>query len=166
LYAATSHGLPIWGVIAAAAGGALVGTSTAFWLGRRGGEPILIRIGRRLNREPERVQQLRREFAAHGGAWLIFGRWVTGVRNVAGLVAGASGMPVNRFLRYSVVAAVVWALVEGLKYYWFGRALEGAGTWVQVVLIVAGLGWTVGSFVILRRRALRRLRRASESPVA
>lgn len=166
LYAATSHGLPIEGVIAAAAAGALAGTCAGFWLGRWGGESLLVRIGRRLNREPERTQQLRREFAAHGGAWLIIGRWITGVRNVTGVLAGASGMPVNRFLRYSVIAAVAWAVVEGLKYYWFGRALAGADTWVQVVVIAAGLGWTVGSFVILRRRALRRLRRASESPVA
>ena len=158
LYAATSHGLPIEGVIAAAAAGALLGTCGGFALGRWGGESLLLRFGRRLRRTPERVQQLRTEFAAHGGAWLIIGRWITGVRNLTGLVAGASGMPVNRFLRYSVIAALAWALVEGLKYYWFGRALAGADTWVQVVVIVAGLAWTIASFILLRRRAMRRLR--------
>lgn len=166
LYAATSHGLPIVGVIAAAAAGALLGTCGGFALGRWGGEPLLLRIGRRFKRSPERVQELRAEFASHGGTWLVVGRWVTGIRNVTGLVAGASGMPVARFLRYSVTAALAWAVIEGLKYYWFGRALAGADTWVQVVLIVVGLAWTVGSFVLLRRRALRRLRRASQSPVS
>ena len=166
LYAATSHGLPIEGVIAAAAGGALLGTCGGFALGRRGGEPLLIRVGLRFKRSPERVAQLRAEFAAYGGPWLIIGRWITGVRNVAGLVAGASGMPIKRFLRYSTIAAVLWALVSGLEYYWFGRAVESADTWVQIVIVVVGLVWTVVSFRYLRRRALRRLRHASESTVA
>jgi membrane protein DedA with SNARE-associated domain len=160
LYAATSHGLPIEGVIAAAAGGALLGTCGSFALGRWGGEPLLVRIGRRFKRSPERVAQLRAEFARHGGPWLIVGRWITGVRNVAGLVAGASGMPVKRFLGYSAIAAVAWSLVTGLEYYWFGRAVESASTWVQVVIVLVGLVWTVFSFRVLRRRALRRLRQA------
>ena len=165
LYAATSHGLPIEGVIAAAAAGALLGTCGGFALGRWGGEPLLQRIGRRFKRSPERVAQLRAEFARYGGPWLIIGRWITGVRNVAGLVAGASGMQLSRFLRYSAIAAVVWALVTGLQYYWFGRALESADTWVQIVIIVVGLVWTVISFRVIRRRALRRLRQApAEQP--
>ncbi len=166
LYAATSHGLPIEGVIAAAAAGAMLGTCGGFALGRWGGEPLLVRVGRRFKRSPERVAQLRTEFARYGGPWLIIGRWITGVRNVAGLVAGASGMAVSRFLRYSAIAAVAWALVSGLEYYWFGRALEGADTWVQIVIVIVGLVWTVVFFRILRRRALGRLRSASESTVA
>jgi membrane protein DedA with SNARE-associated domain len=163
LYAATSHGLPIEGVIAAAAGGALLGTCGGFALGRWGGEPLAERLGRRFKRSPERVAQLRAEVARHGGPWLIIARWITGVRNVAGLVAGASGMAVSRFLRYSTIAAVAWALVTGLEYYFFGRAVENADTWVQIVIIVVGLAWTVVSFRVLRRRALRRLRTVSES---
>jgi len=160
LYAATSHGLPIEGVIASAAGGALLGTCGSFALGLWGGEPLLVRIGRRFKRSPERVGQLRAEFARYGGPWLIVGRWITGVRNVAGLVAGASGMPVKRFLSYSAIAALAWSLVTGLEYYWFGRAVESADTWVQIVIVIVGLVWTVFSFRVLRRRALRRLRQA------
>jgi membrane protein DedA with SNARE-associated domain len=158
LYAATSHGLSIEGVIAAAAAGALLGTCGGFALGRWGGEPLLVGIGRRLRKRPDDVHRLRAEFAAHGGAWLVVGRWITGVRNITGLLAGASGMPVRRFIRYSTTAALAWGVIEGLKYYWFGRALVGADTWVQIVLIAAGLSWTILSFRMLHRRAARRLR--------
>jgi membrane protein DedA with SNARE-associated domain len=160
LYAATAHGLPIAGVIAAGALGALVGTTAAYALGRWGGEPLLLRVGRRLRQTPERVQTLRSVFAEHGGAWLFMGRFISGVRNVTGLLAGASGMSLNRFLPISAAAALAWALVNGLEYYWFGHALLGASTWVQVVLVIAGLAWLLVSFSLLRRRALRHLRQA------
>lgn len=158
LYAATSHGLPIAGVIAAGALGALVGTSVGFALGRWRGEQLLEQIGRRLRQTPERVALLRGEFAAHGGSFLFIGRFITGLRNVTGLIAGASGMSVRRFLPLSAGAALVWALTNGLEYYWFGHALAGADTWLQVVLVGVGVAWLVLSMAVLRRRALRRLR--------
>ena len=52
LYASTAHGLSIAGVIAAGALGALCGTMAGFALGRRGGEPLLHAIGRRLRQSP------------------------------------------------------------------------------------------------------------------
>ncbi len=163
LYAATSHGLPIVGVIAAAALGALAGTTAGFALGCWGGEKLLLRVARRLRQTPERVQRLRAEFAAHGGAWLLVGRFITGLRNVTGLLAGASGMPLRRFLPFSVAAAIAWALVNGLEYYWFGHALAGAATWLQVVLVCGGFAWLVVSLNLLRRRALRTLEGASSA---
>ena len=45
LYAATAHGLPIAGVIAAGALGALAGTTAGFALGRWGGERMLLAVG-------------------------------------------------------------------------------------------------------------------------
>jgi membrane protein DedA with SNARE-associated domain len=161
VYAATAHGLPILGVVAAGALGALVGTTAGYALGRWGGESLLLRVGARLRQNPGRVQQLRGEFAAHGAAWLFVGRFITGLRNVTGLIAGASGMKLSRFAVLSAAAATVWALVNALEYYWFGRALAGASTWVQVGLVCAGIAWMLLSLNLLRRRALRRMHAAS-----
>jgi membrane protein DedA with SNARE-associated domain len=163
LYAATSHGLPIAGVIATGAFGALAGTSAGFALGRWGGEQLLLSVARRLRQSPQRVQQLRSEFAAHGRAWIVAGRFITGVRNITGLLSGASGMPLKRFLPVSAAAAIAWALVNSLEYYWFGHALTGAGTWLQIVLVCAGLAWMVFSLNLVRRRAVRRLQNASSA---
>ncbi len=161
LYAATDHGLPIAGVIAAGACGALAGTTAGFAIGRWGGEGLLLRVGGMLRRGPERVQQLRRGFAERGAAWLFVGRFITGVRTVAGLVAGASGMALRRFLPISTAAALAWALFNSLEYYWFGHALLGASTWVQVAMVCAGLAWLVLSLTLLRRRAVARLEAAT-----
>ena len=162
LYASTVHGLPIAGVIAAGALGALCGTIAGFAVGRRGGEPLLHAIGRRLRASPERVQRVRRELAASGAGWLFLARFVTGLRNLSGLLAGASGMPLERFLAVSAAAALTWALVSGLEYFFFGRALASASRWLQVVLVVAGIAWLLISLCVLRKRALRRLRAQSD----
>ena len=157
LYAATAHGLPIAAVIAAGALGAVVGTTAGYALGRWRGERVLFGVGRRLRQPPERVQALRSEFAQRGAVWLFVGRFVTGLRNLTGLLAGASGMAVTRFLPLCAAAATLWAVVCSLEYYWFGHALASADTWLQIVLICAGVAWLVVSFDVLRRRALRRL---------
>jgi membrane protein DedA with SNARE-associated domain len=102
------------------------------------------------------VAWLRREFAARGGMFVFVGRFITGVRNVIGLLAGASDMPVRRFLPISAAAATVWALVNALEYYWFGHALAGASTWVQVVMVCVGIAWLLISLNFLRRRVLPR----------
>ena len=161
VYAATGHDLPISGVIAAGALGALVGTTAGFAVGRWGGERLLLRLGGRLRQSPERVQQLRRGFAVHGATWLFIGRFVSGMRNVTGLLAGASGMTLGRFLPISAAAASAWALFNGLEYYWFGHALLGASRWVQIVMVGAGIAWLGVSLGLLRRRAVRHLRTAA-----
>jgi membrane protein DedA with SNARE-associated domain len=166
LYASTSHGLPILGVIVAGALGALAGTALGYAIGAWGGERLLTSVAARFKAGPERLQRLRAEFAANGAPWLFVGRFITGMRNISGLVAGASGMPLRRFLPVVAAAATVWATVNSLEYYWFGRALLGASTWLQVVLIAAGLAWTVFSLRLLHRRAARRLALGVPPPVA
>ena len=155
LYAAAENGLPIAGVVAAGGIGALAGATAAFGIGRYGGERLLLRVGRRLRQSPDRVQRLRREFADHGMTWLFIGRFISGLRNVTGLVAGASGMTLRRFLPVSAAAALAWALLNALGYYWFGHAVVGASTWVRVGMVCAGFAWLGVSVLLLRRRALR-----------
>lgn len=161
LYAATGHDLPIEGVIAAGALGAIAGATAAFALGRWGGERLVLRLGGRLRQSPERVQELRRTFATQGVLLVFIGRFITGLRNVTGLLAGTSGMAFGRFLAVSSMAALAWALLNGLEYYFFGHALMGASAWVRVVLVVAGIAWLVISLGVIRRRALRQLRPAA-----
>jgi membrane protein DedA with SNARE-associated domain len=160
-YSAAAHGLPIVGVLAAAAVGALAGTAGGFALGRWRGVAILNWIGTRLRQSPERMIAIRREFAAHGGAWVFVGRFISGVRNVVGLAAGATGMRLGRFLMISTAAATAWSLWNGLQVYYIGHTLVGASTWVQIVMVCVGIVWMLLSLNFLRRRAMRRVARSA-----
>lgn len=155
LYAANAHGLSIAGVISAGALGAFAGTCGGFAVGRWRGEAVLLFLGRRLRQSRSRVDALRAAFAARGTSVLFVGRFVSGLRNVLGLVAGASAISFRRFAVVSLAAAWAWALINGLEYYFFGRALAGADTWLQVVLILVGFAWLAFTFRLMRRAAIR-----------
>lgn len=50
-------------------------------------------------------------FARHGAKTVFVARWITGVRVVAAVVAGASAMPWRTFLVFNIAGAVTWASV-------------------------------------------------------
>ena len=148
--ASTKNGLPLAGVIAAGALGALLGGTAGFAAGRWRGESVLLRVGRLFRQQPERVQELRGQFERHSIAPLFIARFVTGLRNAAGLAAGASGVRLGRFLAVSAVAGLAWSALITLEYYFAGHAILGAPTWLQIVLIMVGLLATIASFRVLR----------------
>jgi membrane protein DedA with SNARE-associated domain len=137
-------------VIVSGAAGALLGTTIGFGLGRWRGEAILLRLGRLFRQKPARIQKLRRQFQEHGLAPVFIARFITGARNLAGLVAGSSGMRFGGFCAVSAAACVVWSSVITLEYYFAGHAILGAPTWLQILLIVVGIVATVLSFRLLR----------------
>ena len=147
--ASTKNGLPLAGVIAAGALGALVGGIAGFAVGRWQGESVLLRVGRVFRQQPERVQELRGQFERNAIAPLFIARFVMGLRNVAGLLAGASGVGVGRFLAVSAVAASAWSALITLEYYFAGHAILAAPTWLQIAVIIVGVLATIASFRFL-----------------
>ena len=148
--ASSKNGLPLVGVIAAGALGAIFGGTAGFAVGRWRGEPVLLSIGRLFRQQPQRMQDLRGQFQRNAIAPLFIARFVTGLRNVAGLAAGASGVPLGRFLAVSAVAACAWSALITLEYYFAGHAILGAPTWLQIVLIIVGVAATIVSLRFLR----------------
>jgi membrane-associated protein len=161
--ASTKHGLPVVWVIVCGALGALAGGAMGFALGRWRGEAILLRVGKRLRQSPERVRELRKQFNVHAVAPLFIARFITGARNLAGLLAGASGMALARFLLVSAVAATAWSTLITLEYYFAGHAILGAPTWLQIVLIIVGVVATIVSFRLLRFGGRPRTEKAAET---
>ncbi len=145
--ASTKHGLPVVWVIVAGALGALVGTTIGYGIGRWRGDRVLVRLGKLLRQKPERVQQLRSWFQDHGVFPVFLARFITGARNVAGLLAGATAMAFPLFLLVSAAACALWSTIITLEYYFAGHVLLGAPTWLQILLIVVGI---IATIVVLR----------------
>lgn len=96
-------------VIAVGSVAAILGDNLGYWLGRRGGRTLLLRDGRFANHRRKAVAKSEEFFERHGPKAVFLGRWVTGVRVVAALTAGASGMPWRKFLIYNATGALAWA---------------------------------------------------------
>jgi membrane protein DedA with SNARE-associated domain len=131
-YAAGSGQLNILGVMGAAAGGAVLGDNIGYWVGRRLGWGLILKVGRWLGQSPVQLEKLRDQFLRHAGKSVLLGRFVAVLRVVAGPMAGAVGMPYPKFLLCNVVGATLWATTM-VSLAWLG------GRWIPVERMVRGV---------------------------
>jgi membrane protein YqaA with SNARE-associated domain len=85
VYAGTRHALDIRYVIAAAAGGAILGDNIGFWVGREFGERLLEKWGHLIGLDARKRMLGRFLFARYGGAIVFFGRFIALLRAFAAL---------------------------------------------------------------------------------
>ena len=155
-YAAGSGQLNILGVMGAAAGGAVVGDNIGYWVGRRLGWGLILKVGRWLGQSPAQLEKLRDQFLRHAGKSVLLGRFVAVLRVVAGPMAGAVGMPYPKFLLCNVVGATLWATTM-VSLAWLG------GRWIPVERMVKGVvefglgALVLVALIVLLPRLLSRL---------
>ncbi|MFF3652789.1 DedA family protein [Streptomyces sp. NPDC002181] len=142
----------VLGVCASA--GAIVGDSIGYAIGRRGGKPLLERLGRRFPKHfgPEHVAQAERAFEKWGMWAVFFGRFVALLRIFAGPLAGVLHMPYWKFLVANILGGILWAGGTTAVIYSIGIVAEPwlkGFSWVALVLaLVIGLTVTL----VLRSR--------------
>lgn len=111
--------------LAVAIGGAVLGDSIGYEMGRHLGRPWLERHGARFGVGRRRLQRVDDLFARHGGKAVLLGRMVGFVRAFAPFVAGSARMRYSRFLVFNVAGAVIW----GVAFVTLGYVL-GASWWI------------------------------------
>ena len=118
-----------WVVVVAIAG-AVVGDNIGFLIGRRGGRVLIERHGGRLGLTSARLAQFDAFFTKHGAKTVFIARFVTGLRVVAAVLAGASTMSWNTFLLFNATGAVAWASTFGAVGYLLGYSWETIERWI------------------------------------
>ena len=124
-------------VILVAAVGAMVGDNVGYALGAKVARPFLIRRGRFLVLTPTRLRAIEAFFQRHGDKTILFARFVSGLRVVAALFAGLSGMHWRIFVLYNAAGAFLWAAGVGLLGYFFGASWNLLEKWVGLGGLVA-----------------------------
>jgi membrane-associated protein len=124
-------------LVLAAAAGALAGDCTAYSLGRRAGG---IGLGRALKGRRGRrvVRWAACSLDRHGGPILVAARFIPGGRTSAAVSAGFVRFPARRYVRWSALAGVLWALYTAGLGYLGGQAFtEQLGVALLAALAVA-----------------------------
>jgi membrane protein DedA with SNARE-associated domain len=160
LYAGSTGKLEIWGVIAAAIAGAIIGDNIGFSIGRYGGARLLLRHGHKIRLDEGRLKIGIWLFRRHGGKVVFWGRFVSILRTYAAFLAGTNQMAWGRFLVSNAAGAVVWATAFGVAYYVFGSALQKLSTTIDITLGVAGAVGVVAFLVWSKRKEHELLERA------
>ena len=145
---------------------ALAGDLTSFFLGRRLGREFLVSHGPKVGISHQRLEQVERFFAAHGGKTIFIGRFVGLIRPVSPFIAGASKMSARRFIPLTTLAAGIWAATFSVLGYLFWQSLDQllALTKQGTFALAAVIALTVGSTALYRHLLGRPRGDRSEPP--
>ncbi len=145
---------------------ALAGDLTSFVLGRRLGRDFLIRHGPKVGITHQRLEQVERFFGAHGGKTIFIGRFVGLIRPLSPFIAGASKMPVRRFIPLTTLAAGIWAITFSVLGYLFWQSLDQllAVTKQGSFALAAVIALAVGAIALYRHLRGRSRRDPSKRP--
>jgi len=87
--------------------GVLLGSMLSFWIGRRGGIPLIERWGTRFAIERRNIDHVHGYFHRHGAKTVFAAAFVAGLKNLVPAVAGASEMGFARFVAYNAAGSAV-----------------------------------------------------------
>ncbi|MDH2426203.1 DedA family protein [Sphaerisporangium sp. TRM90804] len=147
---------PVWVGVCASAG-AIIGDSIGYAIGRKGGQPMFDRLGRRFPKHfgPAHIARAQAAFDRWGVWAVFFGRFIALLRILAGPLAGALRMPYWRFLVANVLGGIVWAGGTTAVIYYLGIVAERWLKGFSWVGLVAAALCGVGTTLYLKRRAAR-----------
>ena len=122
---------------------AVAGDLTSYALGRRLGREFMVKHGGRVKITEARLEQVEAFFEKRGGMTILIGRFIGLVRAIAPFIAGASRMPLRKFLPYDVLGAGAWATTFCVLGYVFWRSFDQLTAWVSRGLFAFGLAVAV-----------------------
>lgn len=104
----------IFGII-----GCLIQHITLYAIGRYGGRTFVERYGKFLHMKMEYVNVTERWFQKYGASVVFFSRFVPVLRQAISIPAGIAKMNIAKFLFYSGLATIPWAVL----FVWLGEKL-------------------------------------------
>ena len=140
---------------------AIIGDNIGYAIGRFGGHALVLRFGRYVFITHERLDKAERFFARYGGGIVVVARFIEGLRQLNGIIAGIAEMPWPRFLAYNTLGATLWVGVWSTVGYLAGNNIVSVYSTVtrySLYLLIA-LAVLVAAWII--RAVLRRKRRAA-----
>lgn len=144
--------------------GALLGDNIGFAIGHFGGRQLAQRYGRYIFLTPERLDKATAFFDRHGGKIIIPARFIEGLRQANGIIAGTTGMQWTRFLFFNAIGAALWVLVWTSVGYVSGSHIDtiyNAATRYSTYLAIA-LGALLLAYIA--RRLVRVSRARARNP--
>ena len=120
-YLAWQHRLDLLLVILVGVVSASIGDNVGFWLGRRYGQRVVMK----LPVPPARLDQAQRMMTRYGARAVFVARFVAGLRTVAGPLAGAGGLAPLRFFVANLLGAVCYVPWPVFAGFGIGYGLEG-----------------------------------------
>jgi membrane protein DedA with SNARE-associated domain len=153
--------LDIVAVAAVAFLAAVAGDNIGYAIGRIGGRRLVTRYGRYVLLPPARFARAERFVSRHGLKIIIVARFIEGLRQLNGIIAGTTGMPWRRFLACNALGAALWVAVWATLGSYIGHHLATVENdlrryqWYAITGLALLLGAYAGLHIVRRRRRSR-----------
>jgi membrane protein DedA with SNARE-associated domain len=151
-YLVSTGQMNLWLVGIAGAVGCVLGSLVAYWVGSKGGRPLIEKYGRYVLVSRHDLDIADRWFAKRGEIIVFVSRLLPGIRTFIAFPAGVARMNLKRFIIYTFAGSLPWCL--GLAYV--GQLLgekwnkdDTLKTWFHrfdFLILIAGLllaGWWI-----------------------
>jgi len=138
-FLAGSGELNYWFVLGCAIAGAVLGDNVGYWIGKTGGWPLLMALGRVFRITEEQLLEVKNQFSQNAPRAVFLGRFIALLRIFAGPMAGIAQMPYLQFILCNTAGATMWASVMVSLSFFVGEivSLEQLIVWVSKFAVVA-----------------------------
>ena len=113
-YLVSTGQMNIWFVALAGAVGCVLGSLVAYWVGMKGGRPLIEKYGRYLLISRHDLDMADRWFDKRGEIIVFVSRMLPAIRTFIAFPAGVARMNLKRFIVYTFAGSFPWCL--GLAY--------------------------------------------------
>lgn len=144
----SEHQLKLPIIIAVGISAAMLGDNAGYAIGHFGGRPLVERYLRFVRVGNEAIRKGESFFASHGASAIFWGRFIAGIRVLAGPLAGTLRMPWRRFFLFNFLGAAAWVTIVASAGYFLGghshrllRVVRQANLAVLAVILIAAAFW-------------------------
>jgi membrane protein DedA with SNARE-associated domain len=138
-----THELHLPWIIGVGTVAATIGDNIGYWIGRKGGRPLLERWKKFFRVRDSHIQSAEQLIGKYGSVSIFFARFVAGARIVAGPLAGVLMMEWKRFALFNFLGAITWVSVIATLGYLFGSQLD------RLLDLMKDFNWIVLGLVVV-----------------
>jgi membrane protein DedA with SNARE-associated domain len=144
----------------------IAGSGIGYVIGVYGGRPLVERYGKYVLLTADRLDKAEAFFNKRGWLVLLVGRFIDGVRQAMGILAGISDMTFRRFAMFTSLGAVIWVgfwtVLSDAAGNHITTIIKYAGYFAAAVAVV--LVVLIVRMIVKARRRTALLQQSSQAP--
>ena len=140
----------------------VLGATIGYCIGRLGGRALVLRYGKWLFIREHHLDRAERTVDRYGSVVVVAARYIVGLRELNGIIAGATGMHPVRFTVSNIIGAVAWVATWVTLGYVAGHHINAIYHYITQYSLYALIAVVVLLVAYIVMRALRRRRLSRE----
>jgi len=143
--------------------GSIVGSLISYYVGFKGGKPVILRFGKYLLLDVHHLELTERFFARYGDKTIFICRFIPVVRHLVSIPAGIGRMNLTRFSIYTIVGATIWNAILAYAGMWLGEqwsVIHHYSRYLDILVVILGIAVVV--YFVRKRLRERQVRVSPE----